>query len=349
MTKASTTGKVLLSLISTLLSFVFAEYALAPVLLSMTDQPSRYLTLLGVAARPNVLVDDTMINSQGFTGDVLGEQKPPHTKRILTLGGSVMFNRRMTERLIGSLKMITSTPLEVQGGALRSHTSRDSVIKYKYHFHRYHFDYVLIYEGVNDLWMNHISADKFKSDYSHARPWYRRNIVLNNSLLARYIYNNFLWSRPKCYFEDWPVLACHNGANFRAYETFAKNTRDLVKLIRNDKGVPILMTFAWYIPANYTRQAFLDDKLGYVNPTHYDKCPVELWGAVTYVREGIQELNRIIRNIARDENVLIIDQDEMLSDNILMFGDPVHPSEKGADIFVRNITDFFLMNRLLNG
>jgi hypothetical protein len=120
MIKASQMGKVLLLFISTILAFLFSEYVFAPVLLSIFGQPSRSLTLLSVAATPNVLVDDTMTNSQGFTGDVLSDQKPPHTKRILTLGGSAMFNRRMTERLIDSLKPITSTPLEVQGGAFRA-------------------------------------------------------------------------------------------------------------------------------------------------------------------------------------------------------------------------------------
>jgi lysophospholipase L1-like esterase len=172
------------------------------------------------------------------------------------------------------------------------------------------------------------------------------------------VYNRFLWSRPKCNFYDlWrgqqafsrggPQPVCYNGANFRAHETFAKNIRKLVKLIRKDNGVPILMTYAFHIPANYTRQAFQDDELGYVNPTHYDKCPVELWGAVNYVREGIEEQNRIIRRIARDENVLMIDLDMKLSGNILMFGDPVHPSEKGVDAFVKNITDFLVSNSLL--
>jgi hypothetical protein len=164
MIKAPQTGNVVLLLISTIISFLFVEFVFAPALLSIIGHPSRSFTLLGVVAKPNNLIDDTKINSQGFTGDVLDRQKPPHTTRILTLGGSAMFNRRMTERLIASLKNISSKPLEVQGGALRTHTSRDSILKYKYHFNMYHFDYVLIYEGVNDLWMNHISADKFRPD-----------------------------------------------------------------------------------------------------------------------------------------------------------------------------------------
>jgi lysophospholipase L1-like esterase len=350
--------KIALVIVSTVLSLALAEYLVAPLVLSIRGQLSRSYVLLSVAAKPNVLVDDTIINSQGFTGDVLSEQKPSHTNRILTLGGSVMFNRRMTERLGLSLKRITSIPLEIQGGALRAHTSQDSLIKYKFHFHSFNFNYVLIYEGINDLWMNHISPDRFEADYSHARPWYRRNIVLNNSVVARYLYNDFLWSRPTCDFENLfsgrnsylrggPLPSCHNGASFRAYDSFSRNVKYLIDLIRADHGVPILITFAFNVPPNYSRQAFQADELGYVNPTHYDKWPVELWGAPSYVKEGVREQNRIIRRIASEERVLFIDMDKQVSGTIRMFGDPVHPNEEGVEEFVKIITNFFASNGLL--
>jgi len=43
----------------------------------------------------------------------------------------------------------------------------------------------------------------------------------------------------------------------------------------------------------------------------------------------------------------MIDLDRKLSSNILVFGDPVHPSEKGVDAFVKIITDFLVSNSLL--
>ena len=216
-------------------------------------------------------------------------------------------------------------------------------------------DYVLIYDAINDLWMNHVSAEKFRDDYSHARPWYKRNFLLNHSIIARYLYNRILWSLPKCIYSNaWAqfiknplLLECYNGANFRAYTTFEGNIRKLIELVRKDNGVPILMTFASNIPANYSKEAFERGSLGYVNPTNYDKQPVELWGGVEYVREGIRQNNLIIRAIAREEHVLLIDQEKKLSDNIRMFGDPVHLSENGTDIFVKNITDFFISEGLL--
>ena len=109
---------IFLVLLSTVVGLLLVEYALVPALLAVTHQPGRSLILLGVVGIPNALVDDTKINSQGFTVDVLSESKPPNTKGILTLGGSAIFNRRMTGRLIDNFSRATPTHLEIQGGAL---------------------------------------------------------------------------------------------------------------------------------------------------------------------------------------------------------------------------------------
>jgi hypothetical protein len=120
--------KSMLLVCSTLFTLVLFEIFLAPLLLAILGMPNRELTLLQFTARPNTQVADVKINSQGFTGVVLTKPKPPKTIRILTLGGSAMFDRRMTERLTNSLANATSTHLEVVGGALRSHTTRDSEV-----------------------------------------------------------------------------------------------------------------------------------------------------------------------------------------------------------------------------
>jgi hypothetical protein len=289
-------------------------------------------------------VDDTPINSQGFTGHELKPSKRAEdTVRILTLGGSSMFNRRLTERLIEDLSKTTSARLEIQGGALRSHSTRSSLIKYKEHFYRYSFDFVLIYHAINDLWMNHYTLEDFKADYSHESPWYKRNAVLNHSIIARYIYNHIVWNwnKPK----EYP----NNGTQFASCETFEQNIRALIRLIKRDNGCPILMTFAWYIPDDYTFKKFRQGSLNYNNPENYDQCSVQFWGKVDYVREGLKRHNSIIRNIAREEQVMLIDIERMsaFSNNSRNFGDVCHLSEEGTEIFVKTITEFFLSKDLL--
>ena len=338
-TPSTVKSRLMFLFIAILFALLCAEYVVAPIALMCFGKPPRSLTLLGFYATPNTRVSDTVINSQGFTGHVLHDTRPTKsTVRILTLGGSSMFNRRMTMRLIESLSKATATPLEIQGGALRTHTTRSSLIKYEQHFYQYDFDYVLIYHGINDLQMNHVAMEDFKEDYSHDLHWYKRNAVLDHSLIARLVFYTAVWKRPN---------EVRHGAEYSSSRSFERNLRELVRLVRRDRGTPVLMTFSWHIPDDYTMERFVRNELNYNNPTKYDMWPVELWGSVDYVREGLTRHNAIIRKLANDENVLMIDQQELMGDNIYYFGDPCHFSEEGTALFIHNITEFFLSEELL--
>jgi len=197
---------------------------------------------------------------------------------------------------------------------------------------------VLIYEGINDLWANHVAENEFKNDYSHLSPWYKRNFLLSHSIVCRNFYNRYIYQKPK-YFA--------NGSSFQSIKTFKMNLENLIDLIRKDKGVPILMTFAWNIPKNYTLETFRSDKLGYNNPENYDECGVELWGSVDYVREGLKRINEVIYEMANKKKVFLVDQNKLMSQDINFFGDVCHFSNEGTDQFIGNIVNFFIANKLL--
>jgi hypothetical protein len=100
------------------------------------------------------------------------------------------------------------------------------------------------------------------------------------------------------------------------------------------------MTFAWHIPDDYTRKKFLSHELDYVNRIHYNECAVDLWGTVDYVKEALARNNAAIRQIAREERVLLIDQDSRFSHRPTLFGDVCHYNEPGSDQFVNSIAEF---------
>lgn len=296
----------------------------------------RSLGLMGFYAPPGMLVDDTLINSDGFTGHALADvSRENGGLRVLTLGGSTMFNRRMTERMIASWTDALPTPPQVVGAALRTHTTRASVIKYDYLFSKYQFDYVLIYHGINDLWANNVPPEIFRPDYSHQNAWGRRGLLLDHSVIARRVYNSRQTRRG-----TFPTKS--NQADFMADKSFEANLRALVASVRSNGGIPVLMTFASFIPDDYSQEKFSSGELPYNNPTRYDYCPVELWGDVAYVKKGLQRLNAIVRRLASELDVDLIEQAERLSAVSLNFGDSVHFSELGTDRFIANITDYLL-------
>lgn len=309
----------------------------------------RDIALMGFAGKPDTTVDDTSINSLGFTGDVISEEKDPGKVRILTLGGSSMFNRRMAERLKEKLAEVSERPVEIMGAALRTHTTMSSLLKYRV-LSKYKFDYVFIYHGINDLFVNNVRPDQFKSDYSHMVPWYKRNFLLDHSLIARLIYNKFIWGKRIFGMEKvWYIYPqdsnVENLMNFVSARLFRRNMTLLVTEIEENGAVPVLMTFAWNIPDDYTRESFESGKAGYAS-TSFKSHPVELWGSVKFVKEGIRRHNKVIREISKEHNVLLLDQESLMGKNMRWFEDICHLSEEGTDRFVRNIAEFYLENNM---
>ncbi len=328
-----------LIIISIVITVIF-EFAVLPWHFNLP----RDIALMGFAGRPNTVVDDTSINSMGFTGDIISEEKDRGKARILTLGGSVMFNRRMTERLKDKLSKVSERPVEIIGAALRTHTSMSSLLKYRV-LSKYKFDYVFIYHAINDLFVNNVSADQFRSDYSHMVPWYKRNFLLDHSLIARVIYNKYIWGKRIFGMEKvWYIYPqdsnVENLMNYVSEKLFRRNMTLLVNEIEKNGAVPILMTFAWNIPDDYTREAFESGKAGYASSS-FKSHPVELWGSPEFVKEGLRRHNKVIREISKEHNVLLLDQESLMGKNMRWFEDVCHLSEEGTVRFVRNIAEFY--------
>ncbi len=319
-------GRLILALAALVAALLAGEFVLIPWISHLP----RETFLMGFAATPG-MVDDVLINSTGFTGDVVERRKPPQTTRILTLGESSLFNRRMTERIENRLQDMSETEVEIVGAALRTHTTKSSLLKYEL-LRRYDFDFVLIYHGINDLWADHVPRPEFREDYSHLGPWYRRNLWLDHCAVCRVAYNALSAA---------PVRAPEGPSHFAALGTFERNLSSLIASIRQDGATPVLMTLAWNLPPNYSYEAFTANRVGYNNPTSYDRWPAELWGPPDFVRKGLASHNRVVRQLAERHRVPLLDQEHLMGIDLRWFGDVCHLSEEGTDRFIENIAGLF--------
>ncbi len=308
-----------------------AEWWVLPAALGLP----RESYLLGFVASDEQ-VADVPINAIGLTG-ALPDAAPDGAIRVLTLGGSSLFNRRMTERLAARLDAEAERPVSVLGAALRAHTSWSSVHKYRYLRH-HEFDVVLVYHGINDLFANHVAPEDFRVDYAHLGSWYRRGPLLDRSVIARLVYERLLYRKP-----ERVALA----AGFASAAVFRDNLEWLVDAVRDDGGTPVLATFAWSIPRGYSYDAFQAGRLGYNNPERYDRCAVEVWGPVTWVREGIARHNLAVHEVAAARDVLLLDAERELGRDLHRFGDVCHLSEPGTDDFVELLARFLAEAGLL--
>ncbi len=317
-----------------LLLVVMAVLAAEFVLIPRMQHLPRATLLAGFAAQPAENIDGQTINALGFTGDAITLEKPADTLRVLVLGSSTMFNRHMGERLKAALQKKTDKKIELLDAGIRSHTTQADLVKLKL-LAPYQWDVILFYNGINDLWANHVLPEDFYSDYRQLDPWNRRNLFLDNSLLARYSYN-FLYYKIKPFAQYqfvFPKKPYINAANFASLQSFTANIEQIIAISKSIGAKPVLMTFAFHLPDNYSRQAFLDKQLDYSNPDSYDSRDVYNWGPPEYVREGLARENSIIRKIAADKKIVLIDIDAEMSAQGRWFGDVCHFSDAGVDFF----------------
>jgi len=320
-----------------MVSVIVLEILILPLVLKIP----RELYLMGfIAAIPGKGIQSesqgVKINSLGMTGTAPSGPKQGNEIRILTLGGSVMLSRNMTDRLEAKLNDVSAQKVEILGAALSGHDTRSSIIKFEY-LAQYDFDYVLIYHGINDLWNNHVAPADFRSDYSHRSPWNRRDVILDNSLLCRLAFNGWPRTKPKT------VI---NGTGFKSAETLSRNLGDLIHKIRAKRSAPILLTFSWLIPDGYTPQKFKAGLLGYKNPERLTYTPVHVWGPPGYVETGLKLHNVKIRQLAKELDVYLIDTEQEIPLDLRYFGDVCHFSDEGVERFILEVVEFFRTNRL---
>ena len=257
---------------------------------------------------------------------------------ILLLGGSVMEQTgRYFEDYIAAREGLDA---EVYMVARAAHNSRDSALKYTRIADK-PFDFVLVYNGINDVPMNYIPDDQFKIGYEHCR-WFnsleRRlevgRIHLTDAVLDT-VKRYAMRSQP-----DEEMLPF--GATIKTPPALKKNLREIVHLARKAGSTPVLMTFGHYIEPGYDRETYLSGAYGYGEGPF--GMPVEDWGLPEHVPAIMKAQNDAIRELAAEENVLLIEQAELISgrDN---YCDVCHLSYAGCELFVRNVMEVLLAVR----
>ena len=264
---------------------------------------------------------------------------------ILLLGGSVLYEEDgdVEQILLEKLTYATKQKIRIFNLSVRAHTSLDSYLKYQ-HLQGQFFDLVIFYHGVNDLRANNIPPDLYRDDYSHF-SWYQRIYELDrhpelNFLTFPYTFVS-LKLRLGEYFgssthapineplENWLIY----GKDLKTAPAFEKNLRGVLALAAQ-KGDPVLlMSFASYLPEDYTRERFDEGLLDYT----LQEYAIELWGLPEVVPAGIEAHNAITERLAEEYGVSFVDQNLLMPKRGEYFNDLVHFTVAGSNAFVENM------------
>jgi hypothetical protein len=261
---------------------------------------------------------------------------------VLLLGGSVLHPAygSVAARLGPALEARLGRKVRVVNLSFLGMTSRDSLLKYA-RLSDKRFDLVLVYDGINDVHLNNCPPSVFRADYSHATryaqlyaldahreagwfvlPYTAQYIALN--LGERWHWN----SSPRREFQQY-------GGDVHTPPCLEANLDALAALAEQRGDRLALLTFAYYLPSDYSDEAFKAKRLDYDRHS----CPATMWGEPHNLAHTLELHNEAVRRVAARRGLPLIDQQRLIPDGKRYYNDPCHLTEDGCARWVENVVE----------
>jgi lysophospholipase L1-like esterase len=259
---------------------------------------------------------------------------------VLLLGGSVLVPgwTRVQAELEQRLAEALPERYRLFNLGESGYTSRDSLIQYE-HLADHQFDLVLVYDGINDVRMNCCPPEEFRDDYTH----FSRYAAIGRHLAAGQInLPRAALDRLQVVVGTLPYGTTHPqllqyGANSQSARTLAANVAEITRLARERHDPLLLLTYAWYIPADYSEDRFKGGELDY-GQENVRACTVEIWGNPPDVIQALTLQNDRLRELAaRSPEVIFVDLARALPATGAHFVDPCHLTQEGSRRWVELI------------
>ncbi|MHC5211398.1 MAG: hypothetical protein ACYTG2_11820 [Planctomycetota bacterium] len=279
--------------------------------------------------------------------------KPADGVDVLLLGASVVDPRwsqvgvrlalRLEQELGGGAPGATPR-VRVFNIARAGQNSLDSLYKYR-RLAGHDFDAVVVYHGINDVRANACPEEVFRDDYSQY-VWYRvlaarepspdeplarpgdSPLVLPTAL--RYaglaVAEQAGWVTtlpPETPREEW----LDEGAEIKTGRTFRRNIQGLITLA-NDGDVPILL-------AGFT--TWMDGQALEAAAEAPFPLNLDLWGRPQNVLAGIAAHNAVLRDLAGQPGVVMVEMDALATHRNEVFTDICHLTPLGSEAFVERL------------
>ena len=267
---------------------------------------------------------------------------------VLLLGGSPLHESwgQVESELLEQLARAGRRNVRLFNLAQPAHTSRDSLLKYAA-LEDFRFDRVIVYHGINETRANNVPPELFRDDYSHL-AWYEVANALapyhGSSRFALPFTLRYLTLRtgqalaPGRYApedaprEEW----LRHAAEARSAASFERNLAGILAIAARRGEPVVLMTFATWVPADYSYEAFRAKQLDYL--LHHS--PIELWGRREHVLAALAAHNDVVRRLADGrEGVVFVDQARLMPDGGRYYNDPCHFTVLGSQLFAGNLVE----------
>jgi len=275
---------------------------------------------------------------------------------VLLFGGSVVSTRlgKTGDYLQSALEAKLGRKVRVVNSAFPGRTTRDTRIKYE-HFADKRWDLVLVYHGINDVFLNNCPPGTFRPDYGHAYRRFGMQYDLEKHPETAYFVLPYTVSHlGKSLMERWHMTNAPRaefeiyGNDVRTPPCFEDNL-EAVARAAEERGDPLVLnTFAYYLAPNYSDEAFRDKKLDYAFGPHY-LCAAKMWGEPANLGRTIDLHNDVVRRVAGRHGLQVIDQRADMPDGKRYYNDPCHFTDEGCRRWVDNVLNGLDLSKIRRG
>ena len=215
------------------------------------------------------------------------------------------------------------------------------------------FDHIIFYNGINDVRLNNCPPDLFDSNYRHI-SWSNetytilKHAEMNIFTLPFFLDYHFQLLKAKycssCFIaknyhdqEAWQAY----GNNFKSLKTFSNNTAAIIEAKPKESSLH-LVSFATYIPQDYTFEKFANHQLDY--NFHENSREVEVWGKPENVSTYMLYANDSLSKLDCPTNTVYYKDIRPYIRNPEYFADVCHFSQPGIAQLAELIADSVLLS-----
>ena len=296
-------------------------------------------------AEPSVI-----INSKGYAGKDFADTKLAGTTRIMIYGGSAVFDYNSARgqdwphRIENLIRGMGHKNVEIINAGIPGHASFDSLGRLFAEGHFYAPDYVVLYNTWNDI-------KYFREDDPILRTFKPYEVESDPRLFYRNALDRWLSNLSQTYvrvrqkYYGWVVRAGAEGrarheelstyVSDRALRQYRLNFQLFADLARNINAIPIFMIQGRQIASDNSEDEKKKISYSYAGLTHQR------------LFEAFSEADMIIREVAREKDVLLIEYGERLTGKNEYFRDLIHLTEAGSAELAKGVAAE--LSRVLRG
>ena len=275
---------------------------------------------------------------------------------LLVLAGSVLTPDSVTVNIGGQQISANFCDLQIHLDSDRynvlnlartGHNSRDSYYKFKYLEGKEEFDHIFLYHGINDVRANNISKDRFDERYRHIEFYDDLAVVESHGELkvwaTPFLFNWLIHSITKKNKHYIPKELFHGllagdpeddvkeGKDIKTNSSFSSHLEYIIQ--QSEANRVLLGDYAWYLPDNYTHEAFKRQELDYAQQIF----PTELYGMPENVVKGLKAHAEVIDALQKEYDVISVDLEGVLEKSAIFFDDICHITIVGCEVLKTEI------------